>query len=112
MEQGFYTFELKGPARSASGTMLIGAGKLTGFDMTRCRYDGTYVKRPNGALTVQMRVTVPAETTLVTGGVPERQEHAVDWVAPFPADFGAGAPVTFTLRGHSVQLVFQKMRDL
>ncbi|MBL8839637.1 MAG: hypothetical protein JNL66_25500 [Alphaproteobacteria bacterium] len=112
MEEGFYSFGYHGKAGSGMGAMLFQAGRMTGFDMRRTRYDGTYAKADDGSITAEMILTVPPGVFLVSGAAARDQEYAIPFTLHFPPDFGLGKSVTTSIMGEPVRASFVKMRDL
>ena len=112
MEEGFYSFGYHGKAGSGMGAMLFQAGRMTGFDMRRTRYDGTYARADDGSLNAAMTLTVPVGVSLVSGAAARDAEYQVPFTLHFPPNFAAGLSITTSIMGEPVRASFVKMRDL
>ena len=94
MYEGMYSFEFTGKEGSGVGAFVLSGWRAYGSD-GGVMYDGHY--QPNssqkGLLDVQMRLTVPAGTALVTG-VPAQ-----------PADYWFDIQVVIAARGRTPMLL-------
>ncbi len=111
MENGFYTMTYTGVEGMGLGALLLEDGKIRGFDVGRCSYDGNYSKNQTGGLAAQITMTVPPNTPLVFGMPPQAKEYQLPISAMLPANFGSGVPVPVKVGPGSVQVSFTKMRN-
>jgi hypothetical protein len=109
--EGFYAFTFIGIG-SGMGALTISGDKITGFDVLKVKYDGTFTQDVSGRISAKIRMTVPPGVPLVIGIPPQPKEYVIDFTANLPPNFGTGVPVVFTISGRPVQVSFTKMRDL
>jgi hypothetical protein len=108
---GFYAFTFIGIG-SGMGALVISGDKITGFDVLKVKYDGTFTSDASGGIAAKIRMTVPPGVPLVIGIPSQAKEYTIDFAANLPPNFGTGIPVVLTISGRPVQVSFTKMRDL
>lgn len=108
--EGFYAVYYTGVAGLGHAVLVINDGIVTGADVTGGEYDGTYAEL-DGGVSIEVVLTVPAGTTLVTGQtLPAPYSQTIK--AQLPASFGSGQPVLVQTPLGPVNAIFKKLRNL
>lgn len=109
--EGFYVVYYTGVAGFGHAVLVINDGVVTGADATGGVYDGAYKVAASGSFSIEVVLTVPAGTTLVTGQtLPEAFSQTIK--ADLNQSFANGQPVPLQTQLGSVNVIFKKLRGI
>lgn len=108
---GFYAVYYTGQTGFGHAVLVLREGKIVGADVTGGVYDGTYTLEQNHTVTVDIVLTVPAGTTLVTGQT-LTAPHSQNIKANIVEAFANGQTVPLNTPMGPVNAIFKKLRDL
>lgn len=109
--EGFYAVYYTGVAGFGHAVIVMQDGVVSGADATGGTYDGTYRKGKDAQVSVEVTLTAPAGTTLVTGQtLPVAYSQTI--VASLPENFSGGHTVPIQTPLGPVNAVFKKLRGL
>lgn len=109
--EGFYAIYYTGVAGFGHAVAIFKDGSITGTDATGGVYDGKYSDGDNGTFSIEVELTVPAGTTLVTGQtLPTSCSQTI--AAHLPKDFAKGYPMPVKTPLGPVNAVFKKLRNI
>ncbi|GAA0288293.1 hypothetical protein [Rhodovulum strictum] len=109
--EGFYAVYYTGIAGFGHAVLVINDGIVTGADATGGVYDGTYKVSASGSFSIEVVLTVPAGTTLVTGQtLPDALRQTI--IADLNASFANGQPVPLQTQLGPVNVIFKKLRGM
>ena len=112
MEDAFYAMYFTGQHGSGLGLLAFVGGVVVGADVVGGRFDGTYtVDEGSGTLTGSIKMTVPANSTLVTGQAPRDQPYTVELPISMSSDLGGGQTMQLELPIGLLNVRFEKLRD-
>src|SRR5829696_4202460 len=97
-----YIMRYIGGTGAGAGCLYIGKGIVTGVDMTETRFDGSY-SHNNGRLMAKVVMSVPADSTLVTGLRIDRPQQ-FNLVADWPQNFADGNAQEIKVDGHPIHV--------
>ncbi|MGV3576622.1 MAG: hypothetical protein ACO1O4_15975 [Devosia sp.] len=109
--EGFYAVYYTGQTGFGHAVLVMREGKIVGADVTGGVYDGTYTIEANNSVTVDIVLTVPPGTTLVTGQTLTTQ-HSQNIKANVVETFANGQTVPLQTPMGPVNAIFKKLRDL
>lgn len=109
--EGFYAVYYTGVAGFGHAVLILKDDIVSGADATGGVYDGTYASVDGGGVSIEVVLTVPAGTTLVTGQT-LAAAYSQTIKANLPAEFGAGQPVPVQTPLGPVNAIFKKIRNL
>jgi hypothetical protein len=112
MTAAIYAMYYTGMAGMGLGVFVLRDGIVSGADATGGLIDGTCATDQAGNLQLQIRLTVAAGTTLVTGGSPSPSPYSLEFPVALRAGFGNMEPVEISIPTGPVNVVFRKLRDL
>jgi len=109
--EGFYAVYYTGVAGFGHAVLVIKDGIVTGADVTGGVYDGKFKVSDVGGVSIEVTLTVPAGTTLVTGQtLPTPYSQTIK--AELSANFASGQPVPVQTPLGPVNAIFKKLRSL
>ncbi|MDF2142822.1 hypothetical protein [Paenirhodobacter sp. CAU 1674] len=109
--EGFYAVYYTGVSGFGHAVLVIEDGVVTGADATGGVYDGTFSIGAEGTISIEVTLTVPAGTTLVTGQtLPSPCSQTIK--AELPANFAGGQPVPMQTPLGPVNAIFKKLRGM
>lgn len=109
--EGFYAVYYTGVAGFGHAVLVIKDGIVTGADVTGGVYDGKFTVSGSGGISIEVTLTVPAGTTLVTGQTfPSPYSQTIK--ADLPENFANGQPVPVQTPLGPVNAIFKKLRNL
>lgn len=109
--EGFYAVYYTGVAGFGHAVLVIKDGIVTGADETGGVYDGKFKVNDVGGVSIEVTLTVPAGTTLVTGQtLPTPYSQTIN--AELSANFASGQPVPVMTPLGPVNAIFKKLRSL
>lgn len=112
MQDAFYAIYYTGQQGSGLGLLALKGGMVVGVDAVGGKFDGTYsVDTDKGVLSASIRMTVPANSFLVTGQPVRNQPYMVDLPIEVPLDLAGGAPIRLELPIGPLNIRFEKLRD-
>ncbi len=105
-----YAIRFLGQVGIGMGAVYIGKNIIAGIDVAGGKYDGSYAER-NGRLIANLTLSFPMGGHLVTGQqLPPGS--VVPLSADWPTDFANGQPQTISVLGRTVQVTFEKIKDI
>lgn len=109
--EGFYAVYYTGVAGFGHAVLVMRDGVVTGADVTGGIYDGKFKVADAGSVSIEVTLTVPAGTTLVTGQtLPAPYSQTIK--AELSAHFANGQPVPVQTPLGPVNAIFKKLRNL
>ncbi len=108
---GFFLMNIVGKDGDGAGMLIFDRGAICGADEGGVLYDGYYKPgRDPKTLDVELTVTVPPGTTLVTGVGPQTAQYSFDIACTIPAMGESKFPVVTPFG--PVAVYFRRLRDL
>lgn len=109
--EGFYAVYYTGVAGFGHAVLVIKDGIISGADVTGGVYDGKFTVGDSGGIVIEVRLTVPAGATLVTGQtLPSPYSQTIN--ASLSENFANGQPVPVQTPLGPVNAIFKKLRNL
>src|SRR5215467_10738836 len=108
---GIYAMYFTGSVGSGFGLLILNNGIIAGADAVGGLYDGSYAPEEPGTLSVNVRLTRPPGTTLVTGAAAGATTMVIDIPAKLPENFGNGQPLALKTPTGPINIIFKKLRD-
>jgi len=109
---GIYSVTFRGAVDWGVGMLLLRRGSIVGADVSGVLFDGVY-RDVDGALKVEVVMTVPPGATLVQGTLPKSQPYKVDFKATIPRDaIRLGTPVLIYMPPGPVNVIFKFLRPV
>jgi len=109
--EGFYAVFYTGVAGFGHAVLVIKDGIITGADATGGLYDGKFSVGGSGGISIEVTLTVPAGTTLVTGQtLPSAYSQTIK--ADLMESFANGQAVPVQTPLGPVNAIFKKLRSL
>jgi len=112
MDDGFYTMTYVGAVGMGLAVFLFEDGKVRGFDMRGGKYDGAYVRHPDGSVEARANLLVLPGVELVTGMPPPDRIVNVPLTARLPTNAADGATYPITVGDRQAQASFKYMRSV
>ncbi len=100
-----------GMAGLGHAVILMKSGKIMGADATGVLLDGTYNDTDGGKFNVDMKLTIPVGTRLVTGFVVDKEPVTQSFQTVLPANFGNGNQIGVQTPTGPINAVFKRLRD-
>ena len=112
MEDAFYAMYYTGQQGSGMGLLAFKGGVVVGVDVVGGKFDGHYkFDESTGTVSGSIRMTVPANSALVTGQAARDQPYTVDMPVLLPSDLGGGNPIRLDLPIGPLNIRFEKLRE-
>ena len=111
--EGIYSIEFIGIAGWGTGELSFDTCKITGQDEGGAIYNGTYVFNTRSEhFDINLRVTVPVETWLVTGIPAQAKQYTFNIKTSIPRNFRGGHQICVPTEFGQVLVRFDKLADL
>jgi hypothetical protein len=108
---GTYGFIFVGNNGLGIGAFVIEDGRIHGADSGSAMYDGTVIDNPDGTITLDMVLTLPGDSFLVTGTSELGMISTRPVRATFPPNFGDGKAVDVPVRPGVAQVTVKRIPD-
>jgi hypothetical protein len=108
---GIYAAYLTGSAGQGFAMLVFRNGTIVGADVVGAKYDGTY-RDAGSALSVKLRVSLPANTLLVQGVSTGAQGDESELEFPIPTDFLSQPFIRVNAKHGPVNVKLVKLREL
>ena len=109
---GIYAMYFTGAVGSGMTLFVMKNGIVTGADAVGGELDGTYEIAADGSLGVDVVLSSPPGTTLVTGAASGQEPMRQEIKTRLPPNFADGAAVGVQTPTGPVNVVFRRLRDV
>lgn len=109
---GIYVAYYTGAVGSGFALILMKSGVIAGADAGGGVISGSYADEGDGLIELDITLSVPPGTQLVTGAIAGEQSIAVEIRAKLPANLGNGTPLPLQTSTGPINIIFKRLRDV
>lgn len=109
---GIYAAYLSGRVGRGFAILLFNKGRVTGADALGIQFDGSYVEREGGNVSVEMAVNAPPNIQLVQGGLTGHDGDQYTVALDLPPDFPTADYIPIATKYGPINARIRRLRGL